>query len=139
MGKEKTNKPNMALKHVSAFEFNEFVLAKIKPAFEKGKIKDAEDIHDYLWKFMQQWNGKCTREGTAPAAIEQAAFDLQEHGWMLNFILKAEVRESTYGELNAYYDATRTILSDEIDRVNKILADLKEEYKEIEKFEEIGK
>lgn len=138
MAKKEINKQNMALKRVSQLEFIDFVLAKIKPAFKKGKIKDAEDLHGYLSKFMQQWNAKCTREGKAPAAIEQAAFDLQEHGWMLNFILSAEIRKCTYDELNAYYDATRMILDDEIDRVNKILADLKEEYKEIERYEEIG-
>ena len=110
------------------FEFDTFMSEKIKPNFGKARLKDIEEVHYRLSKFLKKWLDK--NEGQeAPMGVDEALFELRESINVLSLVYDmGDGIEFTQEALTAYWTAIRTMLDYEIDDFNRIFEDLANHY-----------
>jgi len=110
------------------FEFDTFMSEKIKPNFGKARLKDIEEVHYRLSKFLKKWINKNNGQ-EAPMEVEQALFELSESINVLKLVEHmGDGIDFTKENLTAYWTGIMTMLDYEIDDLNRILEDLANHY-----------
>ena len=113
---------------ISMLKFDEFMSNKIKPAYKAGKIKDEEDLHYKLNKFVHGWLKK-ELDSKAPMGVDEALFELRESINVLNLVQNmGNDIDFDYDTLIAYWTATRAMLDYEIDALSRTFEELATHY-----------
>jgi len=119
------------------FEFDTFMSEKIKPNFGKGKLKDIEEVHYQLSKFLRKWEKKQPKPNGN--LIIDDFLNLQTFIGQ-NLMLMVEMTSNGFGtEYPEAFEETVRLLSDStLGWLNIILKDIAgkfEGHKEFKEFE----
>jgi uncharacterized protein YaaN involved in tellurite resistance len=113
---------------ISMLKFDEYMSNKIKPAYKAGKIKDEEDLHYKLSKFVSGWLKK-ELDSKAPMIVEEALFEFRESINVLNLVQNmGDGMDFDYETLEAYWTAISVMLDYEIDTLSKTFEKLANHY-----------
>jgi len=108
-----------------SFEFDGFMSEKIKPGFESGKIKDIEEVHYRIHKFLEKWEKKKRGKETCHGVNDNlyAIRDVVDRLDILISILTNGDLDS-FRSYNAFSDVARDVLENEVGNLTGIIKDL---------------
>lgn len=102
------------------FEFDGFMSEKIKPGFEAGKVKDIEEVHSRVHKFLSKWIKNNTEK--LSFGLNDELFALME---VMNRLIIVEnlIRQGcdTFMEYSALWDIVIDRIDKETDEMHEIL------------------
>jgi len=108
-----------------SFEFDTFMSEKIKPGFESGKIKDIEEVHYRICKFLNKWEKK-KRGKEICYGVHDSLYAIRDVIDRLDILISVFTNGdlNSFRSYNAFSDVTRDVLENEVSNLTGIIKDL---------------